>query len=36
MGTALNIVSARRMEVLEIVIVLLIAHSILQGLFTLH
>jgi len=36
MGTALTIVSARRMEVLEIVIILLITLSILQGLLTLH
>jgi uncharacterized Rmd1/YagE family protein len=36
MGTALTIVSARRMEILEIVIILLIAVSILQGLLTLH
>jgi uncharacterized Rmd1/YagE family protein len=36
MGTALTIISARRMEVLEIVIIVLIALSILQGLLTLH
>ncbi len=36
MGTALTIVSAQRMEVLEIVIILLIALSILQGLLTLR
>ncbi|MBI2349978.1 MAG: RMD1 family protein [Deltaproteobacteria bacterium] len=36
MSTALNIVSARRMEILEIVIIILIALSIIQGLFALY
>jgi len=36
MSTALNIVSARRMELLEIVIIILIALSILQGLFSVY
>jgi len=36
MSTALNIVSARRMELLEIVIIILIALSILQSLFSVY
>ncbi len=36
MSTALNIVSARRIQILEVVIIILIALSIIQGLFALH
>lgn len=36
MRTALDIISARRMEILEIVIIVLIALSIIQGLFALY
>jgi len=36
MGMALDIISARRMELLEIVIIILIALSIIQGLFSLY
>lgn len=36
MSTALDIVSVRRMEILEVVIIILIALSIIQGLFFFH